>query len=117
MPILIIILDDSNYHINCHPMQFHPMLHTNSVTEATTKNVECLEAPMKRLLTVLAPGKELLKICWVFILLHNNFLWFSSLATICHALISLLKLKVESILVPVIDVQGCCCYCFGSVNC
>ena len=74
MPILIIILGASNYHINCHPMQFHfhPMLHTNSVTEATTKDVECLEAPMKRLLTVLAPGKELLKICWVFILLQKK---------------------------------------------
>ena len=59
---------------------------------------------MKRLLTVLAPGKELLKIFRVFILGHNNFLWFTSIATICHAFISLLKLKVESILVPVINV-------------
>jgi hypothetical protein len=102
MAIVVIILDYSNNNINCHSVKFHPMLDTCSVSEATTEDVECLEAPMKRLLTILAPCKEFLEIWWMLILCHYNFLWLTSVARISNELFSVLDLKVESVLVPVI---------------
>jgi len=98
--ILIIVLDNSNNCIASHPAELHSMLNACPMAKATTEDVECLEAPMKRLLTILAPSQKLFEIFCMFFFCHDNFVWLPFISTICYTFLFAFELKVKSAAVP-----------------
>ena len=62
MTILIVILNYSTNSLDGCLVQAHFLLSVCSVAKASTKDVECFEPPVKRLLAILCTLQKLLKV-------------------------------------------------------
>ena len=100
MPILVIILNHYNNCLNRHLVELHSMIGTLSMPESMAKDIECLETPMKCLLTIFSTCQKLFKVGRMLIFCGDNFAWLARVATVSHGFISFLKPEIKSILIP-----------------